>query len=135
MSVLHVTYIAIGGAIGAVARFGLSFSLGQVSSGTFPWGTLAVNLAGSFAIGVLVEMFDTYLVPVEWRSFLAIGFVGAFTTFSTFSLETYNLFRDGQTKLALYNIAANNFGAILLVIVGVYVARLIAHGAAQGNIP
>lgn len=99
----------------------------QAAAGLFPFGTLTVNLAGSFLLGLFFELFDQILVDTEIKSFVTIGFLGAFTTFSTFSLESLNLFRNGEFKYGLLNMAANNVLGIICVIAGVYSARLLLH--------
>jgi CrcB protein len=117
--------IAFGGSLGAVARYGLSTFVYQTTSETFPWGTLVINLTGSFSIGVFIELFDTAIIPSEWRSFITIGFLGAYTTFSTYTLETVNLFRDGELKLAAFNLVASNIIGILFVVLGIHSSRLV----------
>jgi CrcB protein len=99
-------------------------------SESFPWGTLVVNVSGSFLIGMLAELFDAALFPAEWRSFLAIGFLGAYTTFSTYTLETVNMLRDGELKLATANILAGNVAGIAAVVLGIYVSRFIIKSLA-----
>lgn len=120
-----VISIAIGGAIGALLRYGLSGWVYEQLGQEFPWGTLVVNLIGCFLIGFLWQLFETAVVTPEVRSFLITGGLGAFTTFSTYSLETINLLRDNELKYALLNITVSNLLGILLVFVGFVVARLI----------
>jgi len=120
----QILLIALGGSLGAVARYGLSTMVYQATSAAFPWGTLAVNLTGSFLIGVSVELFEAALVPAAWRSFLAIGFLGAYTTFSTYSVETVSLLRDGELRLAAFNVIGSNLAGLLLVALGIYCSRL-----------
>jgi CrcB protein len=121
----QVLLIAIGGSLGAVARYGLSTFVYHTTRETFPWGTFVVNLTGSFLIGVLIELFDSAIIPSEWRSFITIGFLGAYTTFSTYTLETVNLLRDGELKLAAFNIFASNLIGIAFVVLGIYSSRLL----------
>jgi CrcB protein len=121
----QVLLIAVGGSLGAVARYGLSTFVYHTTSETFPWGTLVVNLTGSFLIGVVIELFDTAIIPTEWRSLITIGFLGAYTTFSTYTLETVNLLRDGELRLATLNIVASNLIGILFVVLGIYSSRLL----------
>jgi CrcB protein len=97
----------------------------HTTSETFPLGTLVVNLTGSFLIGVVIELFDTAIIPTEWRSLITIGFLGAYTTFSTYTLETVNLLRDGELRLATLNIVASNLIGILFVVLGIYSSRLL----------
>jgi CrcB protein len=121
----QVLLIAVGGSLGAVARYGLSTFVYHSTSETFPWGTLVVNLTGSFLIGVFVELFDTAIIPTAWRSFVTIGFLGAYTTFSTYTLETVNLLRDGELKLAAFNVLASNLIGVLFIVLGIYSFRLL----------
>jgi len=126
----QILYIAAGGSLGAVARYGMAAYVYRMSAGSFPWGTLVINLTGSFVIGVLAELFDNLIVPSMWRSFLTIGFLGAYTTFSTFTLETVNLIHDGEFRLAAGNILASNIAGILLVLFGMYCSKLILRAVA-----
>jgi CrcB protein len=117
--------IALGGSLGALARHGVAaFAVGQ-KEGIFPTGTLVINLSGSFIIGALAELFEATVVPAHIRAFITIGFLGAYTTFSTYSLETMNLLRDGEIRLALVNVLISNVLALLLVAAGMYGARLL----------
>lgn len=102
--------IAAGGALGAVLRYATSTAVYELLGRSFPWGTLAVNVAGSLLMGLL------YVLLVErvgwgpaWRAALLVGLLGAFTTFSTFSLETFNLLEQGAWGLAAANVAASVF--------------------------
>lgn len=115
--------LAAGGAIGTVFRYSLSGYAYRVTGGIFPWGTLAVNSLGSFVIGVLWGLFEVENMPAQARNFLFIGVLGGFTTFSSFALETMNLFREGELKLALYNVLASNMLALVLVCGGFLLAR------------
>ena len=94
---LQILAIAGGGALGAVARFGVSTSVYRWLGRDFPWGTLAVNGLGSFAMGLLfVLLLERALLAPELRAAVLIGFLGSFTTFSTFSLETLTLVEQGE---------------------------------------
>ena len=120
-----ILFLLAGGAIGTGLRYYVSGLAYRVFDWTFPIGTFAVNVLGSFLIGLLWGLFDEgnlYLSP-NIRTFLFIGILGGFTTFSTYMLETLNLFRDGETKLALYNLLANNIGGLIVVILGFLLAR------------
>lgn len=102
-------YIGCGGFLGAVSRFIISGWVQSISrSGTFPWGTLGVNLIGCFFIGLLGGMADHHeLFSPETRLFLFIGILGSFTTFSTFGYESLALIRDQQIMSVLFNIFAH----------------------------
>jgi fluoride exporter len=98
--------IAVGGALGSIARYGAQGAVHRLSGGSFPAGTLAVNLAGCLAIGFLAAMFNgPMLVREEYRIGLMVGMLGGFTTFSAFGLETFLLGNDGQYWLAALNVA------------------------------
>ncbi len=111
--------IAAGGALGAVARYGVSGWVQNAAPATFPWGTLCVNAVGSMLIGVFLGISELTPVSSALRLLFAVGFLGAFTTFSTYSLETLNLFRDKETMLGLMNIGLNN-ALSLLAVFGAY---------------
>jgi len=115
--------IAIGGAIGSIVRYGISGLVQNMIPGSFPWGTLCVNMIGSLLIGLFWGLSElTFISPVA-RLFIAIGFLGSFTTFSTFSLETFDLLRDRETMLGLINVGLNNLLAIVLVFAGYFLSR------------
>ena len=122
----NVLLIALGGSLGAVARYGLATWIHGQTGTSFPWGTLIINLTGSFAIGFLAELFETSLASAEWRSFLTIGFLGAYTTFSTFSLESFHLLRGGEIRLAAANILLSVVVGLIAVVLGIYGFRLLS---------
>jgi len=113
-----LSFIAIGGAIGALLRYTLSGVAYKYLGSGFPWGTLCVNLIGAFAIGILWGLSEKTTISSDFRTFAFIGILGSFTTFSTYGLETFNLFRDGEIKLALANVLVTNVLGIALVISG-----------------
>lgn len=115
--------IGFGGAIGTVFRYLLSGIVYQFSNGTFPWGTLCVNLAGSFIIGVLWGLWEFEALHPQTRNFIFIGVLGGFTTFSTYTLESVSLLRDGEIRLALSNVLASNILGIALVLSGILIAK------------
>lgn len=122
---LKLFYVATGGALGAVARFAVSGWVQNLGRGAFPWGTLFVNTAGSLLIGLLFGLSELTSVSPAARLLLAVGFLGGFTTFSTYSLETLNLLRDKETLLALANVGLNNLLAVASVFIGYVLSRFV----------
>lgn len=116
--------VAIGGAVGAVARYKTVGWVAQVAGNGFPWGTLAVNLGGSFLMGVLIEVGARrdVLTP-ELRALLAVGGLGAFTTFSSFALDVATLWERGETGPVAAYIAASTALSILALFFGLWVVR------------
>lgn len=115
--------IALGGALGALFRYGLSGAAHHVLGASFPWGTLAANLLGCFIIGLLWSISEKTAFPASLSPFIFTGLIGALTTFSTYGLESIHLFRDGEIALGLANIVVSNVAGLLLVFAGFIVAR------------
>lgn len=114
----QLLFIAAGGALGAVLRFAVSNAVYAVTGRDFPYGTLTVNVLGSLLMGVFYVLLVERLVDAaEWRGFLLIGVLGAFTTFSTFSIETLSLFENGEHLRAL----ANMFFSVSLCVIATWV--------------
>jgi len=110
--------VAAGGAMGALLRYGVSGLIGVTQ--VFPWATLTINIAGSFAIGLVWGAFGNAEWFQQWgRAFLAVGLLGGFTTFSTFSLETLNLLQNNRPLLALAYAGAS----VLVCLTAVYVGE------------
>jgi len=122
-----IILLAAGGAVGTLLRYALSGAAYRLLGGIFPWGTLAVNLTGSLAIGILWGVFEVENLSPHMRNFLFIGVLGGFTTFSTFALESFNLLRDGEIKLALSSIAASNVIGVALVFSGFVLSKYIIN--------
>lgn len=102
---MQMLAIAAGGAVGALLRFWVSNGVYGLVGRTFPYGTLVVNVSGSLLMGFLyVLLVDKLVLGPQWRAALLIGLLGAFTTFSTFSIETLNLVEEGETVKALLNV-------------------------------
>ena len=123
--------VMLGGAVGALLRYLVSGWVYDWLGAAFPWGTLAVNLIGCFVIGFMWQLFEERALSPQTRAMLFTGGLGAFTTFSTYGLESTSLFRDGQTGLGLTNMLVSNVIGILFVILGSMLARyLLARGMA-----
>ncbi|MBN1436222.1 MAG: fluoride efflux transporter CrcB [Sedimentisphaerales bacterium] len=123
--VIRLLLIAAGGALGAVSRYGVTELVGKLFGSVLPWGTMAVNLVGSAAIGFLWAAFEREPIGVNLRMFVFVGILGGFTTFSSFTLETCGLLRTGHAKLALANIAVSNVVGIAAVFAGFAAFRYI----------
>jgi CrcB protein len=120
--VLNLTYVALGGALGAVLRYLTGLGAVRLFGTGFPLGVITVNIIGSFLMGVFVVLAAkrglTDLSPL-----IMTGFLGGFTTFSAFSLETVTLFERGQTGAALLYVLVSVVGSILALALGVWLAR------------
>lgn len=120
----QIVYIAIGGALGALMRYWFSTGTHLLLGKGFPYGTLVVNVIGSFLIGVLyVLIVERHELSQELRSFVVIGLLGAFTTFSTFSFETITLFEMGQANKAFMNVFVSVFSCLVVCWLGMSLAR------------
>ena len=120
---LNYIFVSAGAAFGGALRYGISSYIQKHISVIFPYGTLVVNIVGSFILGIVMfYLNEKELIGNELRLFLTVGFCGGFTTFSTFSYETLNLFRDSQFSLAIYNVLLN----VVLCLLGIYLAYLIS---------
>lgn len=109
--------VALGGALGATARYGLFLWLNPHPA-QFPWATFAANVSGCFLAGCLFVLLNQTLISPAWRPLLAVGFLGAFTTFSTFSLEALLLWQNQQATIALLYVAATFVSCLLAVWLG-----------------
>jgi CrcB protein len=124
-NLIATLWVALGGALGSAARFGLSGWIANRWGETFPWGTLAANVTGSLAIGFFATLTapdGRWLVPNTTRLFFLTGFCGGYTTFSSFSLQTLTLIQEGEWLPALGNI----LGSVLLCLFAVW----LGHAAA-----
>ncbi|NNF03981.1 MAG: fluoride efflux transporter CrcB [Rhodothermales bacterium] len=119
----HLLYIAAGGALGASLRYIVSMAALRLGGTGFPWGTLAVNILGSLAAGFLWSVLFETTGRGRMQAVFLIGMLGAFTTFSAFSLETLRLWESGRAGLAVANVAANNAGALAAVVAGYLLGR------------
>jgi len=118
--------VALGGAFGAVTRYWLSNAVEHLNDSNFPLGTFAVNLLGSFLIGILFILFMEKLSLVEhYRPLLMVGFLGAMTTFSTFSLDALLLFQQGHYNTALFYILSSVAMCLLAAYAGLLLGRAV----------
>lgn len=123
----HVFLVAAGGAIGALLRHLAGFVALRVWGPGFPWGTMAINIAGSFAMGVFIEMLARrFGASNELRLFIATGVLGGFTTFSSFSLDFAALWERGAALPALAYMLASVVGAILALFLGLWLVRTVS---------
>ena len=119
-----ILFIACGGAIGAVLRYGASLGVYSLLGRGFPYGTLFVNVTGSLLMGLLsIMMLERFNVGPEWRAAILVGLLGSFTTFSTFSMETLNLLEQGDMMRAMMNIAFSVVVCLAAVWLGVSLGR------------
>ncbi|MEM8986939.1 MAG: fluoride efflux transporter CrcB [Pseudomonadota bacterium] len=119
-----IAAVAAGGALGAVARYAVSAAALRLAGPGFPWGTLAANVSGSFAMGVLIGVLaGLESIPEELRAFLTVGFLGAFTTFSTFSLDFVVLIERKAAPAAFAYAGASVLGAVAALFAGLVLAR------------
>jgi fluoride exporter len=120
---LRISLLLLFGALGTLARYGLQGLVQHRSGSSFPMGTLVVNLLGCLLLGGVTEYALAHItVPPEWRIGITVGFLGAFTTFSSFSWETVQLLRDGEWARAGLYVATSVVGGILAVVLGMRVA-------------
>ena len=119
--------IALGGASGAVMRYIVSGLAHKITFTTFPIGTLAVNLIGCFVLGFIWQITQEIIMPSYLKTFITIGFLGAFTTFSTYALETFFLLREGEFLLFAMNICISTLGGLILVFSGYLTATFIIN--------
>ena len=120
--------IFIGGGFGAIMRDTVSRFVYSFFFPTFPYGTMAVNILGSFLFGFLWQLSERMIVSREVKTLVFTGFLGAFTTFSTFSFETANLLREGEIKFAVLNIVLSVFLGLVCIFLGIFLAKQIIRG-------
>ncbi len=126
---MNVLAISIGAVLGANARYLLGGWIADRMGATFPYGTLAINLTGSFLLGVVLTLVvQRGMLPMWVQPAIAVGFLGSFTTFSTFSYETLSLITMGSVLAAAVNIVLSVGGAIAGVLLGIALTRLVVAG-------
>jgi len=118
--------IAVGGAFGAISRFWIATNVDKLYPATYPWGTFIVNLIGCFFIGLLFVLFSEKLLLADnVRSLLVVGFLGAMTTFSTFSLDVLVLIEQGQYGMAFSYLLGSVVVCLIATFVGINIARIL----------
>jgi fluoride exporter len=121
--------VAFGSGIGGMLRYYISDFVQKYSSSLFPYGTLAVNIIGSFIIGLVLFYLDSIkMISSEMRLFLTVGLCGGLTTFSTFSYETVRLIQDSEYLLAGSNVLLNVLVTLLAVLLAAFISKLIIGG-------
>ncbi|MBI1936634.1 MAG: fluoride efflux transporter CrcB [Ignavibacteriales bacterium] len=121
---INYLIVSLGAAIGGALRYWLSGFVHKFLPASFPYGTLSVNVLGSFLLGLIIFFLDSrQMLSHQMKIFLTIGFCGGFTTFSTFSFETVNLLRHSEFFFALLNILLN----VILCLTAVYIASLLSQ--------
>lgn len=122
---MNVLLVAIGAAVGGVARYLIGGWLASLLGPDFPWGTVFVNVTGSFVIGVVLVLAQGGALPAGARPFVAVGILGGYTTFSTYSYETLELIIDGNYEVAVINVFVQLVLGLIGVYLGVVLGRLI----------
>lgn len=126
---LTYVYVALGGAVGSMLRFGLNRWFTVLLGDSFPWGTILINISGSFAIGVFAAFFESYsrsAIPLEVRQFVLVGLCGGFTTFSSFSLQTMVLLNGGEAGRAVLNVVVSVVLCLIAVGLGYMLPNTLA---------
>ena len=123
-----VIAVAGGGALGSLARFSTVVLSQYLFGGRFPIGTLLVNAIGSFLIGLFMSFYMDRLADFEqWRLFIVVGFLGAYTTFSSFAWDTWVLYMNEQWIAALFNVLLNNVITMALLLLGMQLGRTVGE--------
>ena len=124
LAINQLIFIAAGGAIGAVFRFLVSNGIHSFMGRGFPYGTLTVNVMGSFVMGLsYVMLIERLNVSPEWRAFIVVGLLGAFTTFSTFSIETLVLIQNSELSKAMLNVLLS----VVLCLMGSWIGLILGR--------
>ena len=119
-----ILWISIGAIVGANLRYFVGQSVAKLLSSTLPYGTLLINITGSFVVGFfLVWTGERVLADPRWRLLIAIGFCGGYTTFSSFTYETFALFEQGRFAASALNVMVTNVLCLLAVVAGAAIAR------------
>ncbi len=121
----RILWLSIAGALGTLARYGLGCFVQRLHESSFPWGTIFVNLLGCFLFGLVFSLAEErFLISGQSRLIILTGFMGAFTTFSTYAFETSQMFQRTEWLLIAINMGTQNFFGILSLFLGKTVARM-----------
>lgn len=124
MAIREYLWVSLGGIVGACARYFLSRFTAKMLGTSFPWGTLFINISGSFVLGLfLVYTTERVFVDPRWRLLVAIGFCGAYTTFSSYAYESMVYFQQGNWMLFAGNVLANNVLCLAAVLAAAALVR------------
>ncbi len=122
----NILIIGIGGFLGAIARYGIAIWIGQRWGRSFPLGTFVINVTGSFLIGLLMTLMTERIIEnPQWRLLFVVGFLGAYTTFSTFEYETGALLKDGEWLYAGLNVIGSVIVGFIALKLGEVIAKSI----------
>lgn len=122
MEPLQFMLLVFCGGLGACTRFLLDGAIKQRSRSALPWGTITINLSGSFLLGLLTGLVLSHVAAPEWQLVIGTGFLGGYTTFSTASFETIRLIQTGKVTAALINAIGTLTGSVLAALLGLWVA-------------
>lgn len=124
---MPLVLIALGGAAGATTRYLVDTWIAQRAGGAFPWGTFAINVSGSLVLGLLFALaIERGVLPASARGPVLIGFIGAYTTFSTLMLESWRLIEDGAVVLGLVNLVGSSVAGMVALVGGLWIGRALA---------
>ncbi len=120
--------ISCGAVLGANARYWVGDWASRQWGGSFPFGTFLINITGSFLLGLFLTLFTQYLgIDPRWRSLVVVGFLGSYTTFSTYAYESVNLISSGQFHLGLFNLLGSALAGGLAMFLGIWLGGLIGQ--------
>ena len=126
MTFSHAIWLAVGGGLGTLSRVLVIMLAVRLCGRDFPWGTFAVNLFGSFLFGLIVAFRGRMNVPTGLETILLVGFLGGFTTYSSFAFQSYDLFQEGRPVLAGAYMVGTTISGLAAVWAGFFVSRVFA---------
>ncbi len=121
---MEILGVGIAGGIGAISRYLITIWISNKIEGSFPWGTFIINISGAFLLGLISTVsFPLLHIPSAYKTVITIGLIGAYTTFSTFSFESFNLISEGSFLEAFLNLFLSPFLGILTALLGIEIAK------------